>query len=213
MTTPSEVWIPAFEWLAELTVVNTQGYQDPRTGKRWCVLCETPVSPSESENHVARHRAEREESPMSKNTNSNKNSTAKTEVPQELIDRMVKMAQDGMGITAIAKTLTDEKVPTPGKSKQWHPPVVRGYIMRATGVSGIQELRKKNPVVRPKAADEEPKPATRVGKKNGNGDSAASPDAAEASGAEAEKDEAKPDPKPASSSRKRGSRAKAAAKA
>lgn len=53
--TPVEVWVPAFHWLPELTVENTQAVF--RDGA-WCNLCETRVPWGEREPHVREHRRE-----------------------------------------------------------------------------------------------------------------------------------------------------------
>lgn len=158
---------------------------------------------------------------MSKAANTTKASkAAKTEgpkeAPKELVDRIVRDINSGIGLTAVAKALTEEGVPTLGKSSKWHPPVVRAIFLKATGLKGVKDTRAANPVASKKTADQPAKPAEKVTPKRGGGKSlqevvdgeqAAHDAETKATNTERSAGEAKPDPKPASKPRGRGKKA------
>lgn len=144
------------------------------------------ADPATVESRIYRRTLEldkREETKMARKTN-NKNQTPDNgPAPTALVNRIVKMIDGGMGLTAVAKKFNDEQVPLTGRNKVWHPQVVRGIYLKKTGKAGIKDVRKDNPVASKKVAAQPPKAATKLDK--------------------ASKIEVKPDPKP-TSTRKSG---------
>lgn len=50
---------------------------------------------------------------------------------QKVLDRIRELYEDeGLGFPSIAKALNDKKVKTFGGGDKWHPPVVRGIVLR-----------------------------------------------------------------------------------
>lgn len=120
-----------------------------------------------------------------------KNKTVKTEVSQEIVDRIVADIDSGLGLTTVANKLNDDKVKTPGKSEVWYPQVVRGIYMKATGAKGIRDVRKNAPLASRAVADTPAAKTEKAEPKNGNGKTSVK-DAAEAAATK----EVTPDPKP-----------------
>jgi hypothetical protein len=125
-----------------------------------------------------------------------KPAAVKTEAPQEVIDRIVTDILGGKGLTAVAKALTEEGVPTLGSSTKWHPPVVRGIFMKATGATGVKAIRDKSPVASKAAKDQPAKPAVKL-----------------ENGTKGKGDEVKPDPKPTKPATRKRAPRKSTAKA
>src|SRR5919202_6246092 len=65
---------------------------------------------------------------------------------KKVIERIRKMREEeGLGFPSIAKRLNDEKVPTFGSGKTWHPPVVRGICLRYGFVKGEKPTKEETP--------------------------------------------------------------------
>jgi DNA invertase Pin-like site-specific DNA recombinase len=57
------------------------------------------------------------------------------ELPDDVVDRIVRERNDGATLTALADRLTDEGVPTAHGSDRWYPSTVRGVLISAGGRS------------------------------------------------------------------------------
>jgi hypothetical protein len=73
---------------------------------------------------------------------------ARSTVPAEVSDRIVREIGDGVGLVTVARRLNADEVPTGGTAAAWTPQKVRAVYLRATGASGIKAVREQAPLKR-----------------------------------------------------------------
>ena len=77
---------------------------------------------------------------------------AKSAVPAEASERIVREIGDGVGLVTVARGLNADGVATGGTAAAWTPQKVRAVYLRATGASGIRAVREQAPLKRAEPA-------------------------------------------------------------